>query len=48
MEVENFEPEDNKQDWFDELSSSQKQGIEQSLADLSAGNLSATMKFAEK
>lgn len=37
MEVENFEPEDNKQDWFDELSSSQKQGIEQSLADLAAG-----------
>lgn len=36
-EVENFEPEDNKQYWFDELSSSQKQRIEQSLADLAAG-----------
>lgn len=37
MEVENFEPEYNKQDWFDELFSSQKQIIEQSLADLAAG-----------
>lgn len=34
MEVENFVPENNKQDWFDELSSNQKQRIEQSLADL--------------
>jgi predicted transcriptional regulator len=37
MEVENFVPENNKQDWFDELSSNQKQRIEQSLADLAAG-----------